>query len=126
MKKYIEFQQKLIDEDLIDTKTANWSGRLEPRAQRRHHRPLTIGGRIPINLANGAPDQTGNWRVARCRREEGEEASAEDGGSALAVAPVRSSRPPPTSSWEYLTHGEGATFMADTGTFPSSRAFSPP
>ena len=25
MKKYIDFQQKLIDEDLIDTKTANWS-----------------------------------------------------------------------------------------------------
>ena len=25
MKKYIEFQQKLIDEDLIDTKIANWS-----------------------------------------------------------------------------------------------------
>ena len=25
MKKYIEFQQKLIDEDLVDTKIANWS-----------------------------------------------------------------------------------------------------
>ena len=86
MKKYIEFQQKLIDEDLIDTKTANWSDDWNRELNDGTIASLTIGGWMPINLMNGAPDQAGNWRVAQLPQwEEGEEASAEDGGSALAV-----------------------------------------
>ena len=41
---------------------------------------------MPVNLMNGAPDQAGNWRVAQLPQwNEGDEVSAEDGGSALAV-----------------------------------------
>lgn len=76
--------------NLIDnTKTANWSDD-QPRVN-DGTASLDIGGWMLINLMNGAPDQAGNWRVAQLPQwEEGEEASAEDGGSALAVvSPVQ-------------------------------------
>ena len=74
MKKYIEFQQKLIDEDLIDTKTANWSDDWNRELNDGTIASLTIGGWMPINLMNGAPDQAGNWRVAQLPQwEEGED-----------------------------------------------------
>ena len=114
MKKYIEFQQKLIDEDLVDTKIANWSDDWNRALNEGDIATLTIGAWMPVNLMNGAPDQAGNWRVAQLPQwNEGDEVSAEDGGSqskqqAAAYKFV-----------EYLTHGDGAQTMADTGTFPS-------
>lgn len=123
MKKYIEFQQKLIDEDLIDTKTANWSDDWNRELNDGTIASLTIGGWMPINLMNGAPDQAGNWRVAQLPQwEEGEEASAEDGGSALAVVSQSKQQAAAYKFVEYLTHGEGAKTMADTGTFPSLKS----
>ena len=68
----------------------------------------------------GAPDQAGNWRVAQLPQwEEGKEVSAEDGGSALAVTSQSKNQAAAYKLVEYMTHGEGAQTMADTGTFPS-------
>ena len=118
MKKYIDFQQKLIDEDLIDTKTANWSDDWN-----RELNDGTIGGWMPVNLMNGAPDQAGNWRVAQLPQwNEGDETSAEDGGSALAVVGQSKQQAAAYKFVEYLTHGKGAQTMADTGTFPSLKS----
>ncbi len=47
MKKYIDFQQKLIDEDLIDTKTANWSDDWNRELNDGTIASLTIGGWMP-------------------------------------------------------------------------------
>ena len=67
--------------------------------------------------------QAGNWRVAQLPQwEEGEEASAEDGGSALAVVSQSKQQAAAYKFVEYLTHGEGAKTMADTGTFPSLKS----
>ena len=113
MKKYIAFQQKLIDEDLIDTKTANWSDDWN----------LVIGGWMPVNLMNCAPDQAGNWRVAQLPQwNEGDEVSAEDGGSALAIVSQSKQQAAAYKFVEYLTHGKGAQTMAETGTFPSLKS----
>ena len=69
---------------------------------------------------NGAPDQAGNWRVAQLPQwNEGDEVSAEDGGSALAVVSQSKQQAAAYKFVEYLTHGDGAQTMADTGTFPS-------
>lgn len=120
MKKYIEFQQRLIDEDLIDTKIANWSDDWNRSLNDGTLASLTIGAWMPINLMNGAPDQAGNWRVAPLPQwEEGQEISAEDGGSALAVVNQSKQQAAAYKFVEYLTHGDGAQIMADTGTFPS-------
>ena len=123
MKKYIDFQQKLIDEDLIDTKTANWSDDWNRELNDGTIASLTIGGWMPVNLMNGAPDQAGNWRVAQLPQwNEGDEVSAEDGGSALAVVSQSKQQAAAYKFVEYLTHGEGAQTMADTGTFPSLKS----
>lgn len=120
MKKYIEFQQKLIDEDLIDTKTSNWSDDWNRGLNDGSIASLTIGGWMPINLKSGAPDQKGNWRVASLPQwTEGDQVSAEDGGSALAITKLSKNQAAAYKFVEYMTHGDGAQTMADTGTLPS-------
>ena len=120
MQRYIQFVQKLIDEDLVDAKTPNWSDDWNRELNDGTLASLTIGAWMPINLMTGAPDQAGNWRVAQLPQwEEGKEVSAEDGGSALAVTSQSKNQAAAYKLVEYMTHGEGAQTMADTGTFPS-------
>ena len=120
MQRYIQFVQKLIDEDLVDTKIANWSDDWNRALNEGDIATLTIGAWMPVNLMNGAPDQAGNWRVAQLPQwNEGDEVSAEDGGSALAVVSQSKQQAAAYKFVEYLTHGDGAQTMADTGTFPS-------
>ncbi|OZG61355.1 ABC transporter substrate-binding protein [Bifidobacterium lemurum] len=117
MQRYIEFQQKLIDEDLIDTKTQNWSDDWNRELNDGTLASLTIGGWMPINLINGAPDQAGNWRVTTMPQwEEGQSIGAEDGGSAWAIT-TQSDKQEAAYRWvEYITHGNGAVLNSQTGT----------
>ncbi|MDF7664565.1 sugar ABC transporter substrate-binding protein [Bifidobacterium sp. ESL0745] len=120
MKRYIEFRQKLIDEDLIDLKTANWSDEWNRELNDGTIASLTIGAWMPVNLISGAPDQKGNWRVGALPQwEAGKQVSAEDGGSALAVPKAGKSQAAAYKFVKYMTHGAGAQQMADTGTFSS-------
>lgn len=120
MKRYIAFQQKLIDEGLIDTKTQNWSDDWNRELNDGSIASLTIGAWMPINLESGAPQQKGNWRVAQLPQwKSGETTSAEDGGSALSVVAQSKNQAAAYKFVEYITHGAGAQTMADTGTFPS-------
>ena len=120
MQRYIQFVQKLIDEDLVDTKTPNWSDDWNRELNDGTLASLTIGAWMPINLMGGAPDQAGNWRVAQLPQwEEGKEVSAEDGGSALAITAQSKNQAAAYKLVEYMTYGEGAQTMADTGTFPA-------
>ncbi|MCI1219638.1 MAG: sugar ABC transporter substrate-binding protein [Bifidobacterium sp.] len=120
MKKYIDFQQQLIDQDLIDTKVANWSDDWNRGLNDGTIASLTIGAWMPINLMSGAPDQAGNWRVQQLPQwKKGDKVSAEDGGSAWSIT-KQSKNPDAAWKWiEYLSHGSGAQIMADTGTFPA-------
>ena len=120
MKRYIDFQQKLIDEDLVNTSIANWSDDWNRSLNDGTTAALVIGGWMPTNLESGAPDQAGNWRVAPLPQwEEGEQVSAEDGGSALAIPAQSKNQEAAYKFVEFLTHGDGADVMADHGTFPS-------
>lgn len=123
MKKYMEFQQKLIDGDLIDTKTTNWSDDWNRELNDGTIASLTIGAWMPVNLISGAPSQSGNWRVAQLPQwKEGNTVSAEDGGSALSVVSQSKNQAAAYKFVEYMTHGAGAQVMADTGTFPSLKS----
>ena len=120
MKRYINLRQKLIDQDLIDTKTANWTDDWNRGLNDGTIASLTIGAWMPINLITSAPNQKGNWRVGTLPQwKEGDTVSAEDGGSALAIPSQSKNKAAAYKFIEYLTHGEGAQTMADTGTFPS-------
>ena len=123
MQRYITFVQKLIDEDLVDTKTPNWSDDWNRELNDGTIASLTIGAWMPINLMTGAPDQAGNWRVAQLPQwEEGQEVSAEDGGSAWAITSQSKNQDAAWKWIEFVTHGEGAQLSADTGTFPSLKS----
>jgi multiple sugar transport system substrate-binding protein len=120
MKKYIAFQQKLIDNKLIDTKTANWSDAWNRGLNDGSIASLTIGGWMPIDLESGAPDQKGNWRVAPVPQwNEGDQLGAEDGGSSLAVTVASKNQTAAYAFVKWMTHEKGAQMMADTGTLPS-------
>ena len=120
MKKYIDFQQKLIDEGLVNTSIANWSDDWNRSLNDGTTASLVIGGWMPTNLESGAPDQAGNWRVAPLPQwNEGDQVSAEDGGSALAMPEQSKNKEAAYKFLEFLTHGDGAQVMADNGTFPS-------
>ncbi|WEV63705.1 extracellular solute-binding protein [Bifidobacterium sp. ESL0732] len=120
MEGYIDFRQKLIDEDLIDTKTSNWSVEWNRKLNDGTIASLTIGAWMPVDLLSGAPDQKGNWRVGSLpQHQAGKQVSAEDGGSALAVSKTSKSQAAAYKFVKYMTHGAGAQQMADTGTFSS-------
>lgn len=123
MQRYIDFQQKLIDEDLINTKISNWSDDWYRSLGDGTTASLTIGAWMPTNLESSATAAKGNWRVAQLPQwEEGEQASAEDGGSALAITSQSKNQAAAYKFAEFLTHGDGAQVMADHGTFPAKTA----
>lgn len=123
MQRYIKFVQKLIDEDLIDTKTPNWSDDWNRELNDGTLASLTIGAWMPINLMTGAPDQAGNWRVAMLPQwNEGDEVSAEDGGSAWAITKQSKNQDAAWKWIEFVTHGDGAQLSADTGTFSALKS----
>ncbi|RYM93666.1 ABC transporter substrate-binding protein [Bifidobacterium animalis] len=123
MKKYIAFQQKLIDEDLINTQIANWSDEWNRSLNDGSIASLTIGAWMPVNLMNAAPDQKGNWRVTQLPQwNEGDQVSSEDGGSALAITSQSKNQAAAYKFIQYMTLGKGAELMAQTGTFPSLKS----
>lgn len=125
VKKVMDFQQKLIDEHLINTSIGNWSDDWNRSMNDGTTASLVIGAWMPVNLENAAPDQKGNWRVAPMPQwTEGESVGAEDGGSSLTI-PVKGDNNNKSAAWkfvEYETYGEGAQIMADTGTFPALKS----
>ncbi|WEV65336.1 MULTISPECIES: extracellular solute-binding protein [unclassified Bifidobacterium] len=125
IKKVVDFQQKLIDEDLVNTKVGNWTDDWNRSLNDGSDASLAIGGWMPVNLENGAPDQKGNWRVAPMPQwEKGSKMGAEDGGSAL-VIPTKGDNKNKAAAWKFVefeTHGKGAQIMADTGTFPALKS----
>lgn len=120
VKKVIDFQQKLIDEGLVNTSIGNWSDDWNRAMNDGSIASLVIGAWMPINLEKGAPDQKGNWRAAPIPQwDEESRMSSEDGGSALTIPEQTKNSDAAWTFVEYETHGAGAQIMTDTGTFPS-------
>ncbi|NEG69457.1 ABC transporter substrate-binding protein [Bifidobacterium choloepi] len=123
MQKYTAFWQKLIDEDLVDTSIANWSDDWNRALNDGTIASLTIGAWMPVNLMSGAPDQSGNWRVMQLPQwTEGEDYTAEDGGSSLAISSQSTNQAAAYKFIEYMTLGDGAVTMSETGTFPALKS----
>ncbi|KAB8288759.1 ABC transporter substrate-binding protein [Bifidobacterium ramosum] len=121
IQKYIALQQKLIDEDLINPKITNWTDDWYRSLGDGTTASLTIGAWMPTDLETGAAAGKGNWRVAQLPQwNEGDEASSEDGGSALAITSQSKNTAAAYKFAEFLTHGDGAKVMADHGTFPAT------
>lgn len=100
MQRYIQFVQKLIDEDLVDAKTPNWSDDWNRELNDGTLASLTIGAWMPINLMTGAPDQAGATGASPSCRSGRKARKSPPKTVALHLPSPRSprTRPLPTSS----------------------------
>ncbi|MCI1983628.1 MAG: sugar ABC transporter substrate-binding protein [Bifidobacteriaceae bacterium] len=119
--KFTKFWQKMIDEDLIDTKTAGWSDDWNRALGDGSIAGLLTGAWMPANLLSGAPSASGNWRVAQMPQwSAGETANSENGGSSLAILSSSKKADAAYKFLDYVSHdSEGIKTRIDAGNFPS-------
>ncbi|MFT8356683.1 ABC transporter substrate-binding protein [Bifidobacterium aquikefiri] len=123
VKKWTAFWQKMINEDLIDTKTPGWSDDWNKGLNDGSIASLLTGAWMPYNLLSGAPDGSGKWRVAQMPTwEAGGTENSENGGSSLAI--IKSSDDAKVKAaykfLDYVAHSAtGIKTRVDAGAFPA-------
>ena len=85
VKTFTDFWQKMIDEDLIDTKTVGWTDDWNKGLDDGSIASLLTGAWMPYNLLSGAPNGDGKWRIAQMPTADGSETNSENGGSSLVI-----------------------------------------
>lgn len=117
---YTETWQQLIDEDLLAPITG-WSDEWYQGLNDGTIATLVTGAWMPANLESGVADGSGSWRVAPSPQwEEGDEASAENGGSSLAVPVGAENSELAYAFIEYANAGDGVDTRIDQGAFPAT------
>lgn len=117
--KYNEYWQKMLDEGLIDTKTAGWSEDWFKGMVDGTIASLITGAWMPANLVGSAADGAGKWQVALTPTADGSATNSENGGSSLAVL---ASSEKADAAWqfiEYANHGDGVATRVNGGAFPA-------
>ncbi|WP_018143152.1 ABC transporter substrate-binding protein [Alloscardovia criceti] len=129
VQEFEDFWQKLIDEDLIDTKTAGWTDDWNKGLNNGSIASLLIGAWMPYNLLSGAPDGDGKWRVTQMPTSDGSAVNSESGGSSFAIIKSDDSAKV-AAAYKYIeyachnkdgiaTRVEGGAFPADNDTLAS-------
>lgn len=120
---FTEFWQRMIDEDLINTKLTTWSDAWKEALGSGSVASVFSGAWMPSLLLADVPGTSGLWRVALMPTADGSETNAENGGSALSV--LQSTRKP-NAAWrfvDYVCHNaEGIATRVDGGAFPADNA----
>lgn len=112
--KALAFWQKMIEEDLITNEIGNWSDDWNRALNDGTLATQVIGGWMTANLPPRAPDASGNFRVAAMPQwNEGENYSAENGGSTLAILEASEKKEAAFKFVEYITHGDGVQPRVD-------------
>lgn len=119
VKKYEEFWQKMLDEGLIDTKTAGWSEDWFKGMVDGTIASLITGAWMPGNLVGSAADGAGKWRVAPTPTADGSATNSENGGSSLAVLASSKKAEAAYKFIEYANHGDGVKTRVEGGAFPA-------
>ncbi|MFC0265559.1 ABC transporter substrate-binding protein [Alloscardovia macacae] len=122
VKGFVDWWQKLISEDLIDTKTAGWTDDWNKGLDNGSIASLLIGAWMPYNLLSGAPNGDGKWRVTQMPTSDGQPAGSESGGSSLGI--IKSDDKAKVDAaykyLEYVTHNkEGIATRVEAGAFPA-------
>ena len=123
VKKWDDYWQKMINEDLINTKIPGWSDDWNKGLNDGSIASLLMGAWMPYNLLSGAPDASGKWRVAQMPTwEKGGTENSENGGSSLAMIKTKddSKSKAAYKFLEYACHNaEGIKTRVDGGAFPA-------
>jgi len=122
VKTFTDFWQKLLDEGLLDTKTAGWSEDWFKGMVDGTIASLFTGAWMPANLANSAADGAGKWRVTQMPTADGSTTNSENGGSSLAMVKTddKAKAEAAYKFAEYACHNaEGIKTRVDGGAFPA-------
>ncbi|MDU5959191.1 MAG: extracellular solute-binding protein [Bifidobacterium breve] len=122
VKTFTDFWQKLLDEGLLDTKTAGWSEDWFKGMVDGTIASLFTGAWMPANLANSAADGAGKWRVTQMPTADGSTTNSENGGSSLAVLASTKKADAAYQFIEYANHGAGVATRVAGGAFPADKA----
>ncbi|MFD3662997.1 ABC transporter substrate-binding protein [Streptomyces sp. NPDC058659] len=119
---YTATWQKLLDEKLV-APISSWSDAWYKGLADGSIATLSIGAWMPANLTSGVASASGDWRVAPLPQwTEGAKASAENGGSSLAVPKAGKNKELAYAFTEFATTGAGASARVAEGAFPATRA----
>ena len=117
---FAETWQTLLDEDLL-APIGSWSDEWYQGLGDGSIATLTIGAWMPANLESGVEAGAGQWRVAPMPQwEAGENATAENGGSALSVPEASANKELAYAFVEYANAGDGVQTRIDGGAFPAT------
>lgn len=122
VKTFTDFWQKMIDEDLIDTKTVGWTDDWNKGLDDGSIASLLTGAWMPYNLLSGAPNGDGKWRIAQMPTADGSTTNSENGGSSLAVLASTKKADAAYQFIEYANHGDGVATRVAGGAFPADKA----
>ncbi|MGW3632105.1 ABC transporter substrate-binding protein [Streptomyces sp. NPDC005122] len=121
-KKYTDTWQKLIDEKLlapINGWTDDWYKGLGDGTIAT----LTTGAWMPANFVSGVPNASGDWRAAPMPQwAKGDKATAENGGSSLALPTLGKNKELAYAFVEYANSGDGVQSRIKEGAFPATKA----
>ncbi len=116
--KAVAFWQKMLDEDLVNTKISAWSDDWNRALNDGTLASQNMGGWLTSTLPERAPDAKGDFRVSLMPQwEEGEKVGAENGGSAFGIPEAAANKEAAFKFLEYFTHGEGLQPRVDVGAF---------
>jgi len=119
VKTFTDFWQKLLDEGLLDTKTAGWSEDWFKGMVDGTIASLFTGAWMPANLANSAADGAGKWRVTQMPTADGSTTNSENGGSSLAVL---ASTKKADAAYQFIEYANGVATRVAGGAFPADKA----
>ncbi|MDT0425202.1 ABC transporter substrate-binding protein [Streptomyces evansiae] len=119
-KKYTDTWQKLIDEKLLSP-VAGWSDDWYKGLGDGTIATLPIGAWMPANFASGVKNAAGDWRVAPLPQwDKGMNASAENGGSSLALPTLGKNKELAYAFVKYANSGAGVQTRIENGAFPAT------
>lgn len=120
--RFTETWQQLIDEELL-APISSWSDEWYQGLGNGTIATLATGAWMPANLESGVADGAGKWAVAPLPQwEDGGAASAENGGSSLAIPSASEQGALAYGFLEYANVGDGVQTRVDGGAFPATSA----
>lgn len=120
MQEAVKYYQKMIQEDLINTKIKTWSDDWNRALNDGTLATQLIGGWFTSSIKDRAPKQAGNFRVASMPQwKAGEHVGAENGGSGFAIPEKAKNRDWAYKFLKFLAYEkEGVQARVDAGVFP--------
>lgn len=119
---YAEYWNGLVKDDLLAPITA-WSDEWYQGLADGTIATLVTGAWMRGNLESSVPDGAGDWAVAPMPQwEEGATATAENGGSSLAIPAASDQQALAYAFVEYATVGDGVATRIEQGAFPATTA----